>query len=138
VPALTPQWLTEAYDGSVEVRLAASLASLSHNKLGPIRRHVAPIDPKTWNSPYPGWAETADDPNVVWGGGGLVPNLIAVLQRRIMEVLRLGKQKEDVELVTPLAGRCSASLGDLAAFIGGSLRLRRENSRCTSACTLPL
>jgi len=119
VPALSPAWLTQANDGSPEYRLAAALASIHDKEVGPFRRHLEPTDPKTWNSPWPKWSEAADDPAIVWGGGGLVHNLIAVLNRRVIEAVRRGKRPGDDELLFPGKGTCRAFLGDIADFIDG-------------------
>src|SRR3990172_8961392 len=84
VPFLSPEWIEGANDRSMEYRLAAALASIGcveDESVGPFRQHMEPIDPKTWNSRWPKWNKTADDPNLVWGGGSLVQNLIAVLHR---------------------------------------------------------
>jgi len=121
VPLLSPEWLTHANDRSPEFRLAAALASIHDDKVGPFRRHLEPVDPKAWYSQRPWWDKTADDPNIVWGGGGLARNLIAVLNRRCIEAFRHGKQRGQEELLFPGAGRCNASLGDVAAFIDGDV-----------------
>ena len=123
VPLLSPQWLSSANNGAREYRLAAALASIGYgddDQVGPLRRHLEPIDPKTWNSPWPKWNPAVDDPNIVFGGG-LVRNLIAVLNRRCIEAFRQGKQPGDEELLFSGAGRCSASLGDIAAFVDGDV-----------------
>ena len=122
VPFLSSKWLTDANDGSTEFRLAAALAGIGcgeGDKIGPFRRHLEPVDPHTLSSHWPKWAKTADDRAMVWGGGSLVRNLIAVLNRRVIEAARHGKQQGDEELLFPGAGRLSASLGDVAAFIDG-------------------
>jgi CRISPR-associated protein Csx17 len=123
VPLLSPQWLAAANDDSAEFRLTAALASIGFDdkQIGPFRRHLEPIDPKTWNSRWPKWSDTADDPNIVWGGGGLVRNLIAVLNRRTIEAFRHGKQPGDEVLLFPGAGRSNASLGDVATFVDGDI-----------------
>lgn len=130
VPQLSSQWLSETYIGpeDVEFRLAASLASIGYHKedkAGPFRRHLEPIDPNSWHSSWPRWNESADDPSLVWGGGNLVQNLIAVLDRRMVDAVRHGRQVGDDELLFPGNGRCHASLGDIAAFIDGRVDDRR-------------
>ena len=128
VPRLSPEWLTGVDDESPEFRLAAALASIDHPQIGPFRRHLEPIDPRTWNSRWPKWSKTVDDPNIVWGGGGLVRNLIAVLNRRTIEAKCHGRQQGDDELLFPGDGRCSASLGDITAFIDGRVDDERVES----------
>ena len=130
VPQLPLQWLSQAYLGEqdCEFRLAASLASIgtrSGGKVGPFRRHVEPIDPNTWYSTWPKWLNSSDDPGLVWGSGNLVQNMIAVLNRRMIDAVRFGKDSGDDELLFPGDGRCTASLGDVAAFIDGRVDDRR-------------
>lgn len=135
VPQLSSQWLSEAYLGpkDVEFRLAAALAGIGYpkeDKVGPFRRHVEPVAPDTWRSPrpksrWPQWSESADDPGLVWGGGNLVRNMLAVLNRRMIDAVRYGKQSGDDELLFAGKGRCHASLADIAAFIDGRVDDRR-------------
>ena len=57
------------------------------------------------------WAADGGPPTVVWGHGRLVANMIAVLERRMIEVsIRRLTDK-------PLAGDCFARLSDIAAFL---------------------
>ncbi len=134
VPQLSPQWLAGAVTANedIEFRLAAALASIGWRKedmVGPFRRHIEPIDPSTWHSPWPKWNEAADDPSLVWGGGGsLVQNMLAVLNRRMIDAVRHGKQSGANELLFPGDGRCCASLGDIDAFIDGRVDDRRIES----------
>lgn len=130
LPQLSSKWLAEAYVGSqdVEFRLAAALAGIGwrkEDKVGPFRRHIEPIDPNTWHSPWPKWNKSADDPSLVWGGGSLVQNMLGVLNRRMIDAVGYGKQSGADELLFPGKGRCYASLGDIAAFIGGGVDDRR-------------
>ena len=126
VPWLSADWVASAQDSSVEYRLAAALAGIGCEKSDPVgsfRRHLEPIDPRTWNSRWPKWSDSANDPGLVWGGGGLVRNTTAVLSRRMIEVIRHGEQPgdEDEKLLFPSKGRYCASLGDISAFIDGDV-----------------
>ncbi len=123
IPPLSSRWIEQAYPegGEIEFRLAASLASLDHEKIGPLRRHFEPLEQKTWYSGYCKWNENDSDPDVVWSEGNLVHNMTRVLQRRIVEVIKLGKQSADESLFAPLAGKYTASLGDIASFIAGDV-----------------
>lgn len=131
VPQLSSQWVTETYFDSgpkgVEFRLAAALAGIGYrkeDKMGPFRRHIEPIDPKnTWQ-----WNETDNDPALVWTGGDLVQNMLGVLNRRIIDAVRYGKQSGNDELLFPGGGRYCASLGDIAEFIDGRVDDRRIES----------
>ena len=125
LPALAPDWLIHAQDNTPEFRVAAALAGIQHDKVGPLRRHFEPLEPASWSTRYPRWAGDSNDPAVVWGGGGLVRNLNAVLKRRMIQVLQLGKQNLEETLLAPLGGRFSAPLTDVAEFIEGNLDDRR-------------
>lgn len=133
VPLLSTQWLDHASDNSVEFRLAAALASITHYSVGPFRRHLEPLDHASWKSlsskfPFLKWAGEANDPSLVWGGGHLVRNMLNVLQRRIIDVLKSGKEAESSELQAPLYGHLDASLGDISAFIAGEVDDQRIES----------
>lgn len=113
LPALSAGWLRASDDDSSEFRLAASLASLWDESLGALRANMVPLDPKArWPS-----FDTArmNQPAVVWGEADLCTNLIAALQRRCLDARRLGLP------ALPLAGRRSARLDDLSAFIYGEV-----------------
>ncbi|QDV20612.1 hypothetical protein Pan153_52880 [Gimesia panareensis] len=128
VPLLSTDWLKKAYDGSIEFRLAAALASISHTKVGPFRRHLEPLDHATWNAAFLKWADEDNDPSLVWGCGNLIRNLSAVLQRRIVDVMKSGKEGNRSDLLAPLSGRLNASLGDISQFIAGTVDDQRIES----------
>jgi CRISPR-associated protein Csx17 len=110
IPLLSPKWLETANDGSVEFRLAASLASVGlRENVEPVRVEVA----------WAGWLDTDTHPRVVWGHGSLTDNLIAVLCRRCMDA-----QREDRRGL-PLAGRYPLSLHDIHQFIVGNVDEQR-------------
>ncbi len=123
-PLLSREWLFSADDGSPEFRIAAALAglgipdrveqTLSPNEAPPMAAHLAPLT----NRRRSGFAEKTP-PTVVWGHGGLVGNLITVLERRLVEasVRRL----ED----KPLDSAGFARLSDVAAFLRGGFDDRR-------------
>lgn len=123
VPQLSSHWLSKTYmDEDVEFRLAAALASIGYwrsDAVGPFRQHLEPIDPGLYR-----WNESADDPSLVWGGGSIVQNMLAVLNRRMIDAVRQRKQAGDDELLFPGDGR-RAFLGDIAAFIDGRVDDRR-------------
>lgn len=110
VPLLSPKWLEAANDGSVEFRLAASLASVG------LRENMEPVQV---GAVWAGWLDTDTHPRVVWGHGSLTDNLIAVLSRRCMNA----KQEQRKRL--PLAGRYTTSLNDICEFIAGNVDERR-------------
>lgn len=120
VPPLEPQWLTRCDDGTVEYRLAASLASLStkymlggKSRLMPLRAHLTPID--AWEKDghlRAKWVEQLTR-DLVWSGASLQDNLSAVLQRRLL----LATQSGHGHFVA--RAKVFASLSDIAAFVEG-------------------
>lgn len=110
IPLLSPKWLEAANDGSVEFRLAASLASVG------LRENVEPVRVEVARA---GWLDTDTHPRVVWGHGSLTDNLITVLSRRCMDAQR--EQRKGL----PLAGKYPASLNDIHEFIVGNMDERR-------------
>ncbi|MCY4512037.1 MAG: type I-U CRISPR-associated protein Csx17, partial [Acidobacteria bacterium] len=92
----------------------------------PMAAHFAPLDERRFF--YPGnlgtsraWAGDTP-PTVVWGAGPLVPNLIAVLERRLVEASIRGLEDK------PLAGATAARLADVAAFLSADF----DDARCTA------
>ena len=110
IPLISPRWLEVANDGSVEFRLAASLASIG------IRENMEPV---RVTAEWVGWLEADTHPRVVWGYGTLMDNLIAVLSRRCMDAQAAGRKG------LPLAGRYPVSLNDIHEFIAGNVDERR-------------
>lgn len=106
IPLLTPKWLDAANDGSVELRLATSLASVG------IRENMEPIEFKV---EHVRWLESDTHPRVVWSRGSLTDNLIAVLSRRCLD-----GQREDRKGL-PLNGCYPASLLDIHEYISGNV-----------------
>ncbi|MDB4731511.1 type I-U CRISPR-associated protein Csx17 [bacterium] len=128
VPLLSTRWLDHSNDNSVEFRLAAALASITHRSVGPFRRHLEPLDHTSWKSSFPKWAGETSDPSLVWGDGSLVRNMLNVIQRRIIDVLKSGKEANKKELQAPLYGYLNASLGDISKFIAGEIDDQRIES----------
>ena len=93
----------------------------------PMAAHLAPVDEKSFF--YRGrlgtrraWSADNSPPTVVWGAGDLVSNLIAVLERRLVEAsIRRFEDK-------PLAGATVARLADVAAFLSGDF----DDARCAA------
>ena len=57
------------------------------------------------------WSDDDTPPTVVWSAGPLVPNLIAVLERRLVEASTRGLEDK------PLSGGTTARLADVTAFL---------------------
>lgn len=92
----------------------------------PMAVHFAPIDEGHF---YNGadlrrrraWAIDAP-PSTVWGAGSLVSNMIAVLERRMVEATMRGLPDK------PLAGAAFARAADVAAFLEGDF----DDERCAA------
>src|SRR5690606_13570038 len=92
LPALSPGWLRQADDGSVELRLAASLASVfgyygssdAKGRFLPLRAQLEPV--ATWVSDTGLRARWAFDAahDVAWTPGHVPSALNAVMRRRLV------------------------------------------------------
>ena len=97
------------------------------NAAPPMAAHLAPLDERTFF--YRGglgrrraWAGGDAPPTLVWTAGPLVPNLIAVLERRLAEAST--RRLED----KPLTGATAARLADVAAFLSADF----DDARCAA------
>ncbi len=93
----------------------------------PMAAHFAPLDEGRFF--YRGnlgtrraWSVGDTPPAVVWSAGPLVPNLIAVLERRLVEASTRGLADK------PLAGATAARLADVAAFLSPDF----DDARCAA------
>lgn len=113
IPVLSASWLERLPDDA-EVRLAIAIASQTSDKLGPIRTNVVPYEGER----YPKFRKSADalvsDPRVVWSGGNLISNLVAIANRRAID----GTRERSVGF--PLEGRRFATLADIGDFLRGA------------------
>ena len=92
----------------------------------PMAVHFAPIDEGYFFNGAAlrrrrAWA-TDTPPSTVWGAGNLVSNMIAVLERRMVEATMRGLPDK------PLAGAAFARAADVAAFLGGHF----DDARCAA------
>lgn len=97
------------------------------NAAPPMAAHFAPLDEKGFFhrgrlSKRRTWSEGDPPPTVVWGAGPLVPNLIAVLERRLVEASTRGLEDK------PLSGATTARLADVAAFLSADF----DDARCAA------
>ena len=142
-PRLSYEWVRKANDGTPEYRVAAALASLgwssgenprqdtptegealstdtAEDTASPKKRialaaHFASLDAETIPKRRRGW-DAQNQTRVVWGAGSLESNLIAVLQRRLI----------DESIAAPLDAAAPARLADIAAFLEGNF----DDMRC--------
>ncbi|MGC4067355.1 MAG: type I-U CRISPR-associated protein Csx17 [Polyangiaceae bacterium] len=126
-PKLTPGWLDAAGEDSPEWRLALSLGSAARGyskgtPFDPVRVHALPIDPKK------GWAYAVgadkrliNDPRVVMTGRDPLGDLIALVERRLVEA------SQQASRALPLVAHwhAGARLDDLARFIAGEVDVER-------------
>ena len=134
-PRLSYKWVRKADDKTPEYRVAVALASLgwpsgenppqntpaegeapstntaedtaASKKRIALAAHFAPLDAETIPKRRRGW-DAQNQTRVVWGAGSLESNLIAVLQRRLI----------DESIAAPLDAAAPARLADIAAFLG--------------------
>lgn len=133
-PRLSSEWVRMADDKTPEYRVAAALASLGWSRGERLRTdtsedndaqkkkkrialaaHFAPLDDETIPKRWRKW-DAQNQARVVWGAGDLESNLIAVLQRRLI----------DATIDAPLEAAAPAHLADIAAFIEGDF----DDVRC--------
>jgi CRISPR-associated protein Csx17 len=122
VPPLSAGWVVAADDGSPEYRLALALALQASDDFGrdPIRRHWLPLE-KIGSRFAKGESGLAHDPAVVCSGLDPERDLIALVQRRLIE----GAKGSGTQLPLVAAPRASATIADVAAFIEGHVDLKK-------------
>ena len=93
----------------------------------PMAAHFAPVDESRFL--YKGclvtrraWSDGTAPPTVVWGTGPLVSNMIAVLERRLVEAAIRGLEDK------PFASATAARLADVVAFLSGDF----DDARCAA------
>lgn len=123
-PLLRRAWVRRADDGTAEYRVAAALASLGwmpgplrseaaqsdtrsdgapgevtgpRQPLTPLAAHVAPVAPATVPRRFREWDQGGNRTPSLWGSGGLVANLIDVLEQRA----RASSANESVAAAAP-------------------------------------
>lgn len=107
---LDPKWLLAVDDGSLEVRLAAALASIGPtDKVGSIRANLSPIDPGNPRRWHVGKGQAH------WLGNSLAMRLANLFQHRMMDAKRLQCRSN------PTWGSIKLIVEDAAAFIEGNL-----------------
>jgi CRISPR-associated protein Csx17 len=148
-PRLSRRWVVAAADPSAEFRLAAALAGLraklpdqspvdaptapaapipstdpSRARYGLyMRQHLARLDPSR-PADYPDWSTEKGGAVAIWGPRGLIDNLCAIAQRRLIETLRLGLPDKpfsaSIAVSDGTAVPIAADSGAIAAFLDAS------------------
>lgn len=126
-PKLSPGWLDAAGDDSPEWRLALALGAAAggYNDGRPfdaVRAHALPIDPKKgWRYAIGADKRLITDPRVVMMGRDPLGDLVALVERRLVEASQRGSR------TLPLVARygTGARLDDLARFLAGDVDVER-------------
>jgi CRISPR-associated protein Csx17 len=116
VPPLSPAWLCAADDGSPELRLAASLASvfvLHDGRSIPLRSQMEPVTARVQGGRLRAEWDAAAVRDVVWVDGELASALNAVLARRLVLC------GQWIATTYPDRATQPARRADIAAFIEG-------------------
>lgn len=125
VPLLRPGWVKAINDGSTEVRLALALAgaAVEHRAglpVDPVRHHWIPLDGRGRDFAVHE-SGLANDPRVVCHGREPETDLIALVERRLVEA----SQSTGRLLPIAAAPGCAAQAPDLARLLAGEVDLRR-------------
>ncbi|MBI2382491.1 MAG: type I-U CRISPR-associated protein Csx17 [Gammaproteobacteria bacterium] len=128
-PTLSPRWLDAAADDSSEWRLALSLGSAARGygyedrrPFDAVRAHALPIDPtKRWSYAIGADKRLINDPRVVMKGRDPLSDLVALVERRLIEASQRGSR------TLPLVAQygAGARLDDLARLLAGEVDLER-------------
>ena len=117
--SLSRKWLSHADDPTPEFRLARSLASIlpglkdGQVHVGPIRENLEPVKSHQRTE----WKEGST--SFVWTSGDALSNLLAVLERRVLEGRMQGLGRP------PLTAAYSTNVDDIAAFLHGGVDTQR-------------
>ncbi len=107
IAGLSPRWIADADDGTLEIRIAAALASIrATGSVGSIRENLEHRE----NSEH-GKPKKPD--RTAWKGNTLPTRLASVLARRMMDAERLGCTSNPLDSVISLVPE------DIASFIEG-------------------
>ena len=120
VPRLRPDWILSADDGSDAFRLAAALASI-HGRTLTLRQFVFPVtaDGRAWEP---------ESRLVVWTGGDLIHDMLAVLDRMLLESRRTEEES------APFLARSRCDARAVAAFLHGQVDLSRVSRLLSGIC----
>lgn len=113
---LSPSWIAQLDDGSVEMELALAIASQSSKlrELGSVRRNMLPLaaDGRGFHVVGEGLAK---DPSVVWSGRDVVEDLADLGLRRCIDGIAHASR------ALPLQPRFTASLDAVSRFLAGGV-----------------
>ncbi len=126
-PTLSRGWLDAAADNTPEWRLALALGSAAggyrHGRsVDPVRAHALPLDPnKGWTYAIGADGRLVKDSRVVMAGRDPLDDLIALVERRLVEASQKGSR------TLPLVAQhgAGARLDDLERFLAGEVDMDR-------------
>ena len=126
MPRLSEGWLEAARDDSAEWRLAVALGSAcgayEHGRASdPVRAHVLPLDRSCSKFATTSDKRLVSDARVVFTGRDAAADLMALVQRRVVEAAQHGQRT--LSLVA--AGGAGASPEDLGMLLAGQVDLAR-------------
>ena len=110
---LSFEWLGHANDNSVEFKLARAMSSIlqePRQEIGPIRWNLEPVGTSQRRLEW-----DTDSTSFVWTKGDLLGNMLAVLERRCLEVRMNGMDRRH----PPINASCYAQLSDIVSFLSG-------------------
>jgi CRISPR-associated protein Csx17 len=122
IPPLCPEWAAAVDDGTAETRLALALGSAAacYTREGrpfdPVRHHWLPLE-RGARRFRTAERRLAKDSRVVMWARDPIRDLGALVERRLVEAEMRGQRRSRVVA----AAGCGARLGDLVAFLGGTL-----------------
>jgi CRISPR-associated protein Csx17 len=126
-PPLSEGWLDVATDDSPEWRLALSLGSAARGykdgrPFDSVRAHALPLDPKKgWRYAAGADKRLVNDPRVVMTGRDPLGDLIALVERRLVEASQRGSRALPLVAVYGAGAR----LDDLTRFLTGEVDVER-------------
>jgi CRISPR-associated protein Csx17 len=126
-PTLSEGWLDAAADDSPEWRLALALGSAARGykdgrPFDSVRAHALPLDPKKiWRYATGADKRLVNDPRVVMTERDPLGDLIALVERRLVEASQRGSRA----LPLVAAYGAGARLHDLARFLSGEVDVER-------------
>lgn len=127
IPPLHPDWILATNDGSPEVRLAMAIGSAAarytadQKPIDSIRNHWIPLKNAGFGEFKIDTKSLRNDPRIVISGRDPIKDLIAIVERRLIESEQRGERRS--RLVA--AQGAEARLADLALFLDCRIDLER-------------
>lgn len=123
IPALRPDWVSAVAEDTAEFRLALALSSAAAEYtrdgrvIDSIRYHFLPLEEKNPRRFQVREKKLVNDPRVVVSGRDPLRDLVAIVDRRLIEAAQKGQRRSRLVAATG----CGARLPDLLAFVSGAV-----------------